>query len=439
MILGKATMRKDAKDRLWTKNFILISLINFLLFLSSNMVNPVMSKYIVSGGINIGLAGTIVGSYAIAALFIHPFCGILLDRWSKKGLFMAAMVLMILAIIGYGVSSSVAMLFVCRLMHGGAFAMTSTAIMAILSENVAESRMGEGVGYFGLTTVIVTSFAPSLGIFLGQNYGYVYSFYCAAAAVLVALVMILFVTGNGKKDKKSAAAGKKVGESKGAERETGKEEGTNASQQKKSGTEVTQQTKTDSRKKSLSGFIFNRLLAKEVLMLSFIASLFSFANGIESSFIVLYAEQKGIAGIGSYFTVSAAAVLTARIFSGRIYDRKGIRFVILPALAIGAIGMFSLSLAGSILIFWFGAFCKGYGQGCGQPAMQTKALQLAGKERRGVASSTYYLFPDVMQSLGPAAGGWIIAGFGYESLFVVSGVMLAMGIWLYIGYEKKMG
>ncbi len=429
-------MGKCGKDRLWTKNFILISLINFLLFLSSNMVNPVMSKYIVSGGTNIGLAGTIVGSYAIAALFVHPFCGILLDRWSKKGLFMAAMALMILAIIGYGVSNSVAMLFACRLMHGGAFAMTSTAIMAILSENVAESRMGEGVGYFGLTTVIVTSFAPSLGIFLGNTYGYVYSFYCAAAAVSAAFVMILFVTGKGKKSAKDTAAkteSKKNDEGKSGEGRIvpGKDK------ERAEGRKALQAGQTGEQKAGLVGFIFTRLLAKEVLMLSFIASLFSFANGIESSFIVLYAEQKGIAGIGSYFTVSAAAVLAARIFSGRIYDKKGIRFVILPALAIGAAGMFSLSLAGSLWGFWFGAFCKGYGQGSGQPAMQTKALQLAGKERRGVASSTYYLFPDVMQSLGPAAGGWIIAGFGYESLFAVSGVLLIMGILLYIWYEKR--
>ena len=398
-------MKQKQKERLWTKNFILISLINFMLFLSSNMVNPVMSKYIVNSDHSIGIAGTIVGSYAIAALLIHPFCGILLDKWNKKGLFMAALLLMLVAILGYGVSSSIGMLFLCRIIHGGAFAMTSTAIMAILADNVAESRMGEGVGYFGLTTVVVTSFAPSLGIYLGNAYGYVYSFYCAAGAVASAFIMIVFVRSG------SQVINKKQNETKPSEKQ---------------------------HEKLSVKFIWTKLLAKEVLVLSLIASLFSFANGIESSFVVLYGDSKGIANVGTYFTVSAVAVLLARVFSGKIYDKKGLPYVIVPALFIAAAGMFSLACAGGILLFWIGAFCKGYGQGSGQPAMQTKALQLAGPDRRGVASSTYYLFPDIMQSAGPAVGGWIISGFGYQSIFIVSGVLLLCGIIIFYVYSRYM-
>lgn len=398
-------MKQKQKDRLWTKNFILISLINFMLFLSSNMVNPVMSKYIVNSDHSIGIAGTIVGSYAIAALLIHPFCGILLDKWNKKGLFMAALILMLVAILGYGVSTSIGMLFLCRIFHGGAFAMTSTAIMAILADNVADSRMGEGVGYFGLTTVVVTSFAPSLGIYLGNTYGYVYSFYCAAGAVASAFIMIVFVRSG------SQVINKKQKETKTSEKQ---------------------------HEKLSVKFIWTKLLAKEVLVLSLIASLFSFANGIESSFVVLYGDSKGIANVGTYFTVSAVAVLLARVFSGKIYDKKGLPYVIVPALLIAAAGMFSLACASGIALFWVGAFFKGYGQGSGQPAMQTKALQLAGSDRRGVASSTYYLFPDIMQSAGPAVGGWIISGFGYQSIFVVSGILLLCGIGIYYVYSRYM-
>lgn len=401
-------MKQKQKDRLWTKNFILISLINFMLFLSSNMVNPVMSKYIVNSDHSIGIAGTIVGSYAIAALLIHPFCGILLDKWNKKGLFMAALILMLTAICGYGISTGIGMLFLCRIIHGGAFAMTSTAIMAILADNVADSRMGEGVGYFGLTTVVVTSFAPSLGIYLGNSYGYVYSFYCAAGAVASAFLMILFVGQSGKTS--NSEIDKTVKKEKTVE-----------------------QTERMSVKT-----IWSKLLAKEVLVLSLIASLFSFANGIESSFVVLYGDSKGIANVGTYFTVSAVAVLLARVFSGKIYDKKGLPYVIVPALLIAAAGMFSLACASGIALFWVGAFFKGYGQGSGQPAMQTKALQLAGPDRRGVASSTYYLFPDIMQSAGPAVGGWIISGFGYQSIFVVSGILLLCGIGIYYVYSRYM-
>ena len=92
-------------------------------------------------------------------------------------------------------------------------------------------------------------------------------------------------------------------------------------------------------------------------------------------------------------------------------DKKGIRLTVPPAVL------------------------RAVGQGMAQPSLQAGYINYIGWNRSGVATSTYYLFGDVGQSVGPMLGGMAleaIAGIGgYQFLFYVCAALLAGGCMIF--------
>ncbi|MEC0184687.1 hypothetical protein P4H61_24745 [Paenibacillus peoriae] len=82
-------------------------------------------------------------------------------------------------------------------------------------------------------------------------------------------------------------------------------------------------------KKNIS---FKDIIAVRILPLSLIGGLFSMGNRLVSSFLVLLGEERGIKGVGMYFTMNALILLIMRPLSGRLYDKKGLSIILYPAL-----------------------------------------------------------------------------------------------------------
>ena len=79
---------------------------------------------------------------------------------------------------------------------------------------------------------------------------------------------------------------------------------------------------------------------------------------------------------------------------------------------------------------------RAIGQGAAQPAIQASCLDAVGKNRSGVATSTYYLGGDIGQGIGPIVGGFVISAIvgiqGYTVLFVgCAALLLLAGIYFY--------
>ncbi len=58
------------------------------------------------------------------------------------------------------VSLNVVFLIVTRIIHGIGFALSSTASVALAAEYIPRDKMGEGIGYLGISTVISSTVVP---------------------------------------------------------------------------------------------------------------------------------------------------------------------------------------------------------------------------------------------------------------------------------------
>ncbi len=73
-----------------------------------------------------------------------------------------------------------------------------------------------------------------------------------------------------------------------------------------------------------------------------------------------------------------------------------------------------------------------FGQGGGQPAVQAECMKRLGMDRRGVATSTYFIFNDIAQGLAPTIGGILADRSGYHAVFGVCTCLFVLGLVYYI-------
>ncbi|OMF92543.1 MFS transporter [Paenibacillus sp. FSL R7-0337] len=380
---------------IWNRPYISVLVINTLNFFSFYLTATILSKYLVGIGTTVAMAGFIVGLFALTSLCCRPFSGIMADRLSNVSILKWSNIIIGIGLLGFTVTTNVTLLILFRIIIGVGFAFSGTSQIALASKYIPNDKMGEGIGYLGMGMVVGSAVAPGLGLAIADAYGMESAFLISAVLSGVAFALLCFF-----KDEKRRTA----------------------------------------EKKRIS---FNDIIALKALPFTLVSSSFSFVNGIVASYLILYADEIHVAGISIYFTVYAIVLFVARPLAGKLMDRKGIRVVVIPGLILTAAAMFFLGRSSSLMFILITGAVRALGQGAGQPALQTGVIEIVGKEKSGVATSTYYLGGDVSQGIGPMAGGFIvqsIAGVnGYTTLFDVCGglVLCALVYFVFITRKSK--
>jgi len=374
------TVNAKRDERLFTPRFVCLFIIHMLSSAGFYMTMPTLPKYAVSIGMTLTEAGVLTGIFSIAAIFARPFAGLVADRRGKKWVLFWITVVMAVSTVGYSITSSRLGLYAWRVAHGAAFAGSSTIQLALAATVVPRKRRGEGLGYMGMVQVLAMSFAPSLGLWCSERFGYNVMFLVAAALVGCAAAGLLALR--------------------------------------------FEETPLAAQRRSVRP---GDLFAAELVLFALMGSLFSMSNGITTSFLSMLSDERGIAGVGLFFTVSSVAVLVSKPFSGRLMDQRGIWFIMVPCLAFGAAAMFLVAGAWSLWPLLVAAALKGVAQSSGQSALQAECANRCDALRTGVAMSTCYLGNDLGQGLGNALGGAMSARLGYGTMFAIVGGIVLTG------------
>lgn len=380
------------KEKIWTRDFILICITNFLIFLGFQMTLPTISLYVKELGGSDQLIGFVVGIFTFSALLIRPFAGQALETRGRRLVYIGGLIVVILTVGTFGFLASIALLFLMRIMQGFGWGCLTTASGTVASDVVPATRRGEGLGYFGLSGNLAMAIGPSIGLALVVVMPFNQFFLiCAAlpAFALLAASQIHF-----KKGERKAAAS------------TGKRK-------------------------------FLDLYEISSLKPSVLAFFITFTFGGIATFLPLYTAQKGVEGIQWYFLVYAVSVMLTRTFAGQLYDRKGHKAVFLPGTLLIVIAMFLLAWMPGTAGLLVAAFLYGFGFGSVQPALQAWAIDQAPANRKGMANATFYSFFDLGIGIGAISFGQIAHSFGYDSIYVTAGVSVLIAMVIYVAMTRK--
>ena len=399
---NSAAAETSGQMPLLNRNYILMVFVNICLSIAFYFFQPILASYITSLGISVAIAGIVAGLFSITALVARPFTGLLADRISPKVVLMIALPLEAVFGAGYGLIPSLPWIVTCRVIHAVGFALASTVTLVYGSFFIPKERMGEGIGWLSLGSILGTAIGPSIGLGLADMLGYKISFLIGGIIFFVGAVLV----------------------------------------------GLTRPPKMPTDQKVKRKIRFSDLISVKLIPLSFLAGLFGITNGILISFIALHAEARGIPHVGLYFTIMAVVLVVLRPFAGKLYDRKGLTIIAVPCFICAFFAMLVVAYTTSFAGIALTAVLMAIGEGTSFGAFQTACVRAVPDEQRGVASSTFYLFMDVFQGGAPMAGGKIaeLTSVGtqltYTPLFAMSSWVMVLGLVIYIiyaGIQKKRG
>ncbi|AHF07094.1 MFS transporter [Desulfitobacterium metallireducens] len=374
---------KGTDEKLWSRSFVLLIFLNFIMFMGFQILMPVLPVYARALGGNEATAGLVVGIFTISAVVVRPFIGKALDVFGRKKIFLMGFFFFCLFSLSYIAASTVLMLLSLRFFHGFGWGTTSTTANTVASDIIPRSRLGEGMGYFGLTSTLAMAIAPALGLFMIQHsrFGFEGVFTFSGIAFLIALGLSLGI--------RYPALQPQLGKS--------------------------------------------ALFEKSAFRSATIVSLLTMPYGSVVTFIALYAQQRGITNVGLFFTVYAFVLMISRPLFGRLSDQKGFGIAIVPGLFGVMLALFLLSQAKTLLFFLFAGAVYGLSFGAAMPALQAMSVQKVLPHRRGAASATYSTGFDLGIGLGSILLGTVAQVSGYSSMYLwaILPVMLALFIFFF--------
>lgn len=388
MVVPMKPSTTQASPRLFSRNFILLCLCNLCLGLTISLSLPVLPIYFTEGlGHSKSVAGAVVSIYSLAALFMRPFSGFIVDSFQRKPVLMSCLLTYLLFTSGYVFVTAILLLSVIRLFQGLAFGISGISINTLAVDNIPPQLTGTGIGFFGVTTALSTAIGPMCGMFLMAKLTYTQIFGVATVLGATACVLGFMV--------------------KSPRREIIRREGPQL---------------------KLENFFLKKGAYAALSLL-----LLVFAYGVVFNFTSLYARERGISvNPGMFYMFLASGLIFSRAFSGRLVDRGYLLQNIIAGKAFMFCSMLLFTFVKGTPGLFFSALCLGLSFGMVGPAYQTLLLRLASKGRTGTANSTYLVAIDAGIGIAALIGGVIADLTSLDTLALIGAGSILLSLALFL-------
>jgi len=380
--MTQGTAKDESREKLWTRDFILISLASLATFMGFQILLPTLPVYVAFLGGKESEIGLVTGFFTISAVIIRPLVGKGVDLYGRRGIYLLGLVVFALSCLAYNWTQTILALLLIRFLHGFGWGASSTAAGTIAADVIPGKRLGEGMGYYGLAATVSMAVAPAAGLYLIENFDFQVLFLTSTGLAALALLFASLLRYR--------------------RMPPGRQTGARPS-------------------------LFERRALRPSLVMFFITT----SYGAVVSFIALYAAQKGIANVGIFFTVYAVVLGLTRPGAGILLDRRGYDTVILPGISAIVAGLLLLSRADSLGMFLLAGVLYGIGFGGVHPSMQALAVKNVPFNRRGAATGTLFTAFDLGIACGALLWGAVAQATGYAVMYFLAALPAAAALVLY--------
>lgn len=390
-----AQAQHETSGSLWTPNFVLGMVVNFLIMVNYFIPMVVVANYAMDEyGASESLAGMVASVFIIGALVSRIASGAIMAKFGARQLLAAGIVVETVFSVMYFLDLGIYPLILLRFVHGLSYGAASSSVGTAVTAIIPSAHKGEGVGYYMLSHTLGTAVGPFLGIAISQQFGIHGVFAgCAitAAGALIALIGFRPDRSIGKLDAR-------------IQRERGA----------------------------------RALIEPSAVPIAVVACLMFFGYSAVLTFLTPFATEVGLVGASSFFFVSYAfAMFVSRLFTGKLFDRYGAFVVMVPSFFLAAAGFVLIGMAANGFALLTGAALLGLGIGTIQSCGLTIAVQRANIRRLSYANSTYYALTDAGVGLGPLILGAIIPMLGYRGLYLSMAGIVALAFAWYLVVERR--
>ena len=382
------------KEPIWTKPFISLFSTNFSIFIIFYGLVTVLPLYATDvlerSDEDAGLLMTI---FLISAIVMRPFTGKLLDLAGKRKMLWISLFLYLICTVMYYFIEPFSILLILRFVQGIWFSIATTASGSLAADNIPPSRRGAGLGYFTMSTNLAVVVGPFIALTIVQYFSYDIFFIAMSLLLLIGALTALSIP----PEKQPAVPPVRA------------------------------------------KMTLNDLFEKKSLPIALIGSLVAFSYASILSYLSIYSQQKDLLYLtSSFFAVFAIVMLVSRPFTGRIFDEKGPRYIIIPGLVFFMFGLILLAYMDSPFTFLLSGAFIGLGYGAIVPSFQTLAIQSTTHERSGYATATFFTLFDTGIAIGSFILGIVASKLGYQGLYLLSSGIVALTLIVFLMQMKRL-
>ena len=385
------------KERLWTRDFTLAVLSGvfastIIYTLLTTMALYSMGRY----GAGEGLAGFVASIAMVGGVMGRLFSGVYADRIGRRRVAVTASILGVVICALYFFPVGVVPFLAIRFFHGVMGSCVHNTMATAVIDFIPPARRAEGIGLYSLSYVIAMALGPWLAMFIVAHSSYTALWFVNIAFAIASMAFLLAV--------------------------------------RFAPTAFTKEQEAKLRKKTgVAG-----VLEKSAMPLALTILLLSLCYTAVGAFIETYAKQVGSAWVATvFFLIYSLFILVLRPMAGRLIDRHGENFVMVPSFiiymaclaAMGLAGMLSAAYAAVLLIA--AAVLMAFGYGLILPFGQAIAIKYAEPFSFSKITSTYFSFSEVGMGIGAFIFGLIAAGIGFSNMYFVAILFVLTGFFLY--------
>lgn len=373
--------------KLWTRDLVLIILVNLCVFTNHIMSLSTFPFFIQSLGGSEAIAGICAAAFAFVAVIIRPFVGWWLDNGVRKVALVVGLLLLGAAPLGYVFVPVLSMSIAFRMLHGIGLSFSNSTTATVASDVICRPRFAEGMGYFGMATALASAIAPALGLSLMEGFGFGTLYAVAAGIAGLGLVLFTFVR--------------------------------------------TRKVNVPKKKLDLRTIINRSSLPATATMLVFMLTF-----GALENFVAIFAAENSLPSGSIYFIVMSVMLLVVRITLGKLVDQRGEALFVYTCNAAMLVAFLLLALVPNTATFILSAALAGYAFGGLEPSLQSMAVHTSTDETRGSANSTFLCGYDIGYGLGGGLAGSLITTMGYSSMWVIVSLACVASVLIYVAWAR---
>lgn len=377
-------------ERIATVLFVTLVCLNFLSACMAQMNTAGSPTLVVGMGGSGAYGGFLVLVFVIASMVSRLVAGVVADNRSRRVLLVSGCIVYIIGCALPILFPVMAALVPARILQGWGYASVNTAATTCASDVLPASRLGEGIGYYGLGHAVAMALGPMLGLALAGTHAMAPLALGALALSVIALLLSLTVVYERDPSRLPESCGYVRASSSRAEK--------------------------PERVRISASAAFDASGLRGGVPMFLISGVITFYL----SFAPLFAQSMGYANASALFAFAAVAAVFVRFVAAKAFDRYSPLAVFLVPVAFGVLSLGAMYFIRTEAVFLACGACYGVCLGFSIPLLNSVVVKAALPERYGAANALFLLCYDAGVGLAAVAWGAVYDLLGFEALFVVS-------------------
>ncbi|ACC79411.1 MFS transporter [Nostoc punctiforme] len=376
------------------RNLLILFTAGLLFWSSLSSLLPTLPLYIDDGGASKQEIGIVMGSFAIGLLLFRPMLGRLADERGRKIVLLIGTIVAAIAPFGYLATQSIGLLILVRIFHGISVAAFTTGYSALIADLAPAETRGEIIGYMTLATPLGLAIGPALGGYLEATSGYGILFLVSAELGFFALLGIVQVMNPP--------------------------------------VQTQEQTEAEDRN------YWQILNSPQVRVPTIVMLLVGLSIGAVHTFVSLFLKSSQVDFNGGlFFTASAIASFSIRVFAGKASDRFGRGLFITFGILCYVLALILLWQAHSPMVFLLAAIAEGAGGGTLISMMIVMMADRSLPEERGQIFALCIAGLDLGIAIAAPLLGIIAEQVGYRDMFGYGAAITSVALVIFVTQSSK--